>query len=784
MMPTSTGKTLLITADELYWSQVEQLGILDRHTKQEVFDKCDIIIRTSAGYSRLQSTLKQCHASIKSLGKKGFDKIKWHLHIDYNEAFLLSKGFSYCNRSTIEAVEDGKGRYDIISIFWNEPSVDGLAMLALGDYDFNSKKVTHRPCKDAAGESRVKERGDKTMSGEMYAYGSWDAFGNTQQGLGKGKKEVRVYNPNAKVDSYLNSLLASHVDTLTAAEREIAPSCAEARRLIADKYDPSKRHRITMECTAFSCTISVNYVTDPHDDSGARGVLEFIQFVNAKGPLPPGHKWLFVVGGCIYELPNVKGESCIIALPACGVYHGTLPTSSTGDTYEHGNYGSALITKADVLKGLQRHNSLATLPSDRYSSSTLYFGTAPKPALPPPQQTRTALPVSRTPTVAHAFWGKATGCTAALPSYALLGLESAVAKFDTVYLWQYDDVPNAPAGAVKRNAANLLSAVERDALLAKHVTIAHVSDVVRFRAAALEGGWVIDADNLWLCAPPTGFVFSTRWAKRTGGVAPSSAKWQAMAKAFAKDGWDGGDSINTPFSVLPKTAFAADLLSLVDAFVTRQAHGSPWSQPPSTSQWNFFMWGVRDLIVKHGLGVHVRPPIEYGVSPYWHGFTDTILRDGFFDQPSTQRLKFGVQLPSTTEIFSEVVCVPSSFVLADRNGKYAGLDVHAYAKAHPKSLLGRLVGYVSSSVGTKRKSAGMMLAAPKKQKMAKPLSSRRGIVHPFLYQQVSVYLPNGCVYTGTVDDHMPASLDKEAQLRVKFDQEVPGGRWCPESCVF
>ena len=389
--------------------------------------------------------------------------------------------------------------------------------------------------------------------------------------------------------------------------------------------------------------------------------------------------------------------------------------------------------------------------------------------------------IQMTPTVAHAFWGKAAGCTAALPSYALLGLESAVAKFDTVYLWQYDDVPNAPAGAVKRDAANLLSAVERDALLAKHVTIAHVSNVVRFRAAALEGGWVIDADNIWLFAPPTGFVFSTLWAKRTGGVAPSSAKWQAMAQAFAKDGWDGGDSINTPFSVLPKTAFAADLLSLVDAFVTKQTHGSPWLQPPSTSQWNFFMWGVRDLIVKHGLGVHVRPPIEYGVSPYWHGFTDTILRDGFFDQPSPQRLKFGVQLPSTTEIFSEAVCVPSSFILADRNGKYAGLDVYAYAKAHPKSLLGRLVGYVSGGVGTKRKSAGVMLATPK---MAQPKRSRRGVSHPLLGRRVSVSHPNGRVYTGTVVDATPASLEKEALLRLNFDEEVPGGRWCPESRLF
>ena len=122
---TSTRALVPITADKLYWSQVEQLGIFDRHVKQELFDKCDILLRTRAEYSSLQATLKSCHASIKSLGKKGFDNnIKWHLHTAYNEVFLLRKGFSYCNRSTIEAVEDGKGRYDIISICWNESSVE------------------------------------------------------------------------------------------------------------------------------------------------------------------------------------------------------------------------------------------------------------------------------------------------------------------------------------------------------------------------------------------------------------------------------------------------------------------------------------------------------------------------------------------------------------------------------------------------------------------------------------------------------------------------------------
>ena len=84
-------------------------------------------------------------------------------------------------------------------------------------------------------------------------------------------------------------------------------------------------------------------------------------------------------------------------------------------------------------------------------------------------------------------------------------------------------------------------------------------------------------------------------------------------------------------------------------------------------------------------------PIEYGVSPYWHGFKDKILVDGFFDQPAANRLKFGVQLPCTNEILTHAICIPTSFVLADRHGKYGGLDLHAFARAHPTSLLGRVM---------------------------------------------------------------------------------------------
>lgn len=210
------------------------------------------------------------------------------------------------------------------------------------------------------------------MSGLMHAYGAHEAFGSAGQGLGRGKREVRVYNPNGKgTDRKLHALLRQHVSQLTTAETTLFPSCAEARKTLADRCDPKMFHRICPGSSAFATTMSVNYVAEAHSDSGARGVLELIQFSCAQAT-PPAHKWLFAIAGSIVALPNVIGRSLIVALPAEGVFHGTLPTSSDAATLCHGNYGSALITKANILRGLTRELDAGHITPARYRSSLLY----------------------------------------------------------------------------------------------------------------------------------------------------------------------------------------------------------------------------------------------------------------------------------------------------------------------------------------------------------------------------------------------------------------------------
>jgi hypothetical protein len=44
-------------------------------------------------------------------------------------------------------------------------------------------------------------------------------------------------------------------------------------------------------------------------------------------------------------LPGIKGGASVVFIDTDKVFHGTLPTSNTEVTYNHGNLGSALVTK-------------------------------------------------------------------------------------------------------------------------------------------------------------------------------------------------------------------------------------------------------------------------------------------------------------------------------------------------------------------------------------------------------------------------------------------------------
>ena len=102
-----------------------------------------------------------------------------------------------------------------------------------------------------------------------------------------------------------------------------------------------------------------------------------------------------------------------------------------------------------------------------------------------------------------------------------------------------------------------------------HKAIAQVSDCVRLLAVTRFGGWVTDADNVWLRPPPLGdYHFATLPMKRTGGRAnqrlPTTAAWGRQPSRE----WDGKGHSGTPmhFPSLP-SKFAQDVAEFVTKFM-------------------------------------------------------------------------------------------------------------------------------------------------------------------------------------------------------------------------
>ena len=153
------------------------------------------------------------------------------------------------------------------------------------------------------------------------------------------------------------------------------PSLAAKRDELADTHDPDRLHRMSDDCSAFSVSLACQYVVTAHDDSGE--ACETILFANRNGPLPEGHSWDFAVGGHVHPLPNERGKCVLLFVEGKDVHHGTLPTSATEQTCEHGNFGSALVTKHAMIESLIRQSERGEATPIEQTASNLYGASQP-----------------------------------------------------------------------------------------------------------------------------------------------------------------------------------------------------------------------------------------------------------------------------------------------------------------------------------------------------------------------------------------------------------------------
>jgi hypothetical protein len=190
-------------------------------------------------------------------------------------------------------------------------------------------------------------RGDgKDGSGTMLMGGAHVAQTNAST------VERREYAAGAKEDEVLRALMEEYVmKEALPLEQSDVPAVSYLRNKAIKESDPLGLHSFVSEdgharTYAFSWTSS--YVVPGHEDTeGYPGVTESI-FLSSTGiDLPEGHEWLFTCASLVFRLDEHK--SCRIYVPST-MWHGTLPTSSIENTYDHGGVGSALVLKNDMVK--------------------------------------------------------------------------------------------------------------------------------------------------------------------------------------------------------------------------------------------------------------------------------------------------------------------------------------------------------------------------------------------------------------------------------------------------
>jgi hypothetical protein len=219
----------------------------------------------------------------------------------------------------------------------------------------NTFRSSRLPPSNMLGEGVVSERGSKSMGGTMLVYGAHHRRARQPCEKVPGYSLVwpdRYAATSGTLNTSAIAAINTHALALGALEAELMPEAAAARLALANEIDLDARFRVVegdASCSGLAVTLSQSYIVSPHDDSGA--MPETVSFTwPSEHPLPSGHEWAFAVAGCIHPLPTTPSEMAFCSMRGGGVFHGTLPTSSTlPHIASHPGVASALVTKSNLV---------------------------------------------------------------------------------------------------------------------------------------------------------------------------------------------------------------------------------------------------------------------------------------------------------------------------------------------------------------------------------------------------------------------------------------------------
>ena len=346
------------TSNKLYWEQAATSKEKAVSNENEVYD---LRVIGKYAYEYGMSTLRQIEESL-DLER---DSTPWQ-ETDWRESALTSKGFEKIEKSTIFAVEDEKGRAKVICVFTLGMGTGRLC--ELGEHVFRPSE--HEKWSGSAGQSLVKRGPKKRQEGTMVMYGTQVVYGRNAACLGLPTTwQPGAYQVTGKRDLKLNQLVADLGAEMTFLEEQLTPAAAQARAARLELLDYEKKHRICSNCKGTSMAMTIGYVVSPHNDSGTDN--EHILFRNTDGAMPDGHSWMFAIPLFVLGLPAEKGAGAHVSV-APGVYHGTLPSSSTAAHHAHRNLGCALVTKREVVTAMEQQQARKETTPTHLTASHVY----------------------------------------------------------------------------------------------------------------------------------------------------------------------------------------------------------------------------------------------------------------------------------------------------------------------------------------------------------------------------------------------------------------------------
>ena len=297
-------------------------------------------------------------------------------------------------------------------------------------------------------------------------------------------------------------------------------------------------------------------------------------------------------------------------------------------------------------------------------------------------------------TRAYAFWHNLDPCRANLPDICVAGLISATQWCipGGVKLLCYDKLC-VPDKVEIVSAEAFLPRSRMQSLLDQGVHIALIADLVRLMALQEGGvgGWLIDADTLWLRAPEMekfpwnapawGHVFASMQAHP--GRRSALQNFQFWTVEFLKEPMDML-YLATPFYFPAKSILLQEIVHELQVAMQHQ-HIDSWTENAAAGSsigdmtYGRIMDTVRGLIRKHGLEGAIQSPKIF--SPLGYG---TWKRDKLVDSPPSEVLTRMMQEITASSTAVNMFWSSSKDGCAHERGSLAKMD--------PNSVLASLLG--------------------------------------------------------------------------------------------